>query len=105
MPLIPLILMYTGCRVEEVAGLYCKDVFKHEGICCIDINDDNDRTVKNLNAIRTVPLHPVLVEQFKFPEYVDSVRAKGFQRVFPNLYKTNFKYSHEFEDNHQTYRS
>ena len=93
---IPLILTYTGCRVEEVASLYCKDVFNHEGIWCIDINDDNDRTVKNLNAIRTVPLHPVLVEQLKFPEYVDSVKAKGSQRVFPKLYRTNHKYSHEF---------
>jgi hypothetical protein len=69
---IPLILLYTSCRVEEGASLYGKDVFNHEGVWCIDINDDNDRTVKNLNAIKTVPLHPVLVEQFKFPEYVDN---------------------------------
>ena len=93
---IPLILLYTGCRVEEVASLYCEDVFNHEGIWCIDINDDNDRTVKNQNAIRSVPLHPILVEQFKFPEYVDSVRGKGQERVFPKLYRVNFKYSHEF---------
>lgn len=93
---IPLILMYTGCRVEEVASLYCKDVFKHEGIWCIDINDDNDRTVKNQNAIRTVPLHPVLVEQFKFPEYVERMRAQGSERVFPTLHKVSYKYSHEF---------
>ena len=93
---IPLILLYTGCRVEEVASLYCKDVFDSDGIWCIDINDDNDRTVKNLNATRTVPLHPVLVEQFKFPEYVDSVKAQGSQRVFPKLYKVSYKYSHEF---------
>jgi len=26
---IPLILLYTGCRVEEVASLYCKDVFQN----------------------------------------------------------------------------
>lgn len=93
---IPLILMYTGCRVEEVASLYCKDVFDSDGIWCIDINDDNDRTVKNQNAIRTVPLHPVLIEQFKFPEYVERVRAKGSQRVFPELHKVSHKYSHEF---------
>ena len=79
-----------------MASLYCKDVFNHEGVWCIDINDDNDRTAKNQNANRTVPLHPVLVEQFKFPEYVDSVRAQGSERVFPEIYKVSHKYSHEF---------
>jgi integrase len=93
---IPLILLYTGCRVEEVASLYCKDVFEKDGIWCIDINDDNDRSVKTLSGIRTVPLHPVLVEDFKFSKYVEKMKAQGSQRVFPKLYKVSYKYSHEF---------
>lgn len=59
---IPLILLYTGCRIEEEASLYCEDVLDSDGIWCISINDNNDRTVKNLNAIRTIPLHPVSVD-------------------------------------------
>lgn len=90
---IPLILLYTGCRLEEVASLYRTDVFQHEGLWCIDINNDNGRKVKNQNAIRSVPLHPVLVERFRFPEYVQGVKHA---RVFPELTPVNFKFGHEF---------
>ena len=91
---IPLLLLYTGCRLEEVASLYCADVFKTEdGLWCIEVNDKHDRKVKNQNAIRTVPLHPILVDQFKFPEYVQGV---NHARVFPELRPVNFKYGHEF---------
>jgi integrase len=91
---IPLLALYTGCRLEEIASLYCEDVFRHEGLWCIEINDNHDRKVKNQNAIRSVPLHSVLVEQLKFPQYVDKVRAQGNDRVFPDLKKENYKYSH-----------
>ena len=80
---IPLLALYTGCRLEEMASLYCEDVFEHEGLWCIEINDNHDRTVKNKNAIRSIPLHPILVEQLKFPQYVEKVRAQGNDRVFP----------------------
>jgi integrase len=93
---IPLLALYTGCRLEEMASLYCEDVFEHKGIWCIDINDNHDRKVKNHNAIRSVPLHPILVKDLKFPQYVATVETDGHQRVFPELYVANFKYGHEF---------
>lgn len=89
---IPLLALYTGCRLEEIASLYCEDVFLHEGLLCIEINDNHDRTVKNKNAIRTIPLHPFLVEQLKFPQYVAQIKAQGHDRVFPDLTKENYKY-------------
>ena len=90
---IPLLALYTGCRLEEMASLYCEDVFKHEGLWCIDINDNHDRQVKNKNAIRSVPLHPFLVKQLRFPQYVDKIKAQGNERVFPDLKMENHKYS------------
>ncbi|RJQ75526.1 MAG: site-specific integrase [Desulfobacteraceae bacterium] len=90
---IPLLLIFTGCRLEEVASLYREDVFQHEGLWCIDINNNNDRKIKNQNAARTVPLHPMIVERFRFPEYVQKV---NHERVFPELTPSNFKYGHEF---------
>jgi integrase len=93
---IPLLALYTGCRLEEMASLYCEDVFEHEGIWCIDINDNNDRKVKNQNAIRSVPLHPILVKHLKFPKYIANVAAAGHKRAFPELYIVNYKYGHEF---------
>jgi integrase len=89
---IPLLALYTGCRLEEIASLYCEDVFEHEGLWCIDINDNYDRTIKNKNAIRSVPLHPFLVEQLKFPQYVAKIKAQGSDRVFTDLKKENHKY-------------
>lgn len=90
---IPLLLVFTGCRLEEVASLYCADVFIKDGLWCIEVNDNHDRRVKNQNAIRSIPLHPLLVDQFKFPEYVEGLKG---ERVFPALKPVNFKYGHEF---------
>ncbi len=72
--------------------LYCEDVFEHEGLWCIHINDNHDRKVKNQNAIRSVPLHSILVDQLKFHRYVDKVRAQGNDRVFSDLTMENHKY-------------
>lgn len=93
---LPLLALYTGCRVEETASLYCEHVKKVEGLWCIEINDDYDRKVKNDNAIRTIPLHPILVEEFKFPKYVKRMKAQGNVRIFPELKMGNHKYSHSF---------
>ena len=93
---LPLLALYTGCRVEEVASLYCEHFKEIKGLWCIEINDDYDRKVKTENAIRTVPLHPVLVDEFKFPEYVEKIKAQGNDRIFPELKMANDKYSHHF---------
>lgn len=93
---LPLLGLYTGCRLEELASLYCEHVKEIEGLWCIEINDEYDRKVKNRNAIRTIPLHPVLVDHFEFPKYVNTVRTQGHLRVFPELKKAHNKYGHYF---------
>ena len=98
---LPLLALYTGCRLEELASLYCEHVHQVEGLWCIEVNNDYDRKVKNLNAIRTVPLHPTLVDNFKFPDYVNRVKAG---RVFPELKMVNYKYGHEFSKRFGYYR-
>ena len=90
---LPLMALYTGCRLEEMAALYTEHVHQVDGLWCIEVIDDYDREIKNRNAIRTVPLHPTLVNQFKFPEYVNNVKT---DRVFPELKMVNFKYGHDF---------
>jgi integrase len=91
---IPLLGLFTGCRLEEMASLYCEDVFEYEGLWCIHINDNHDKMVKTQNAIRSIPLHSILVDQLQFHRYVDKVKAQGNDRVFPDLNKENYKYSH-----------
>jgi integrase len=100
---IPLLALYTGCRLEEIASLYCVDVFEHDGLWCIEINDNHDRTIKTKNAIRSIPLHPILIDQLKFPQHVDMVKAQGKDRVFSDLKKENHKYGNVFSKRFGTY--
>jgi integrase len=92
---LPLLALYTGCRLEEMASLYCKDVFEHEGLWCMEVHTYYDRSMKG-KYFRTVPLHPILVEELKFPQYVDGIKDQGNDRVFPDLNFENYKYSNSF---------
>jgi integrase len=91
---VPILGLYTGCRIEELCQLYCDDVKKVDGIWCLDINDDNDKQLKNEPSERIVPLHPFLVEELGFHRYVAKVRRGKHQRVFYGESKRSNKYSH-----------
>ncbi|MFZ2949434.1 MAG: DUF6538 domain-containing protein, partial [Desulfuromonadaceae bacterium] len=43
---IPLIGMHSGLRLNEVCQLYVEDIKEIDGVCCFDINDDKDKTLK-----------------------------------------------------------
>jgi Phage integrase family. len=92
--MIPLAL-YTGARQSELAQLRCEDLYVTDGLWCIRIHpdaDDASSRVKTINAIRTIPLHPVLVEELKFPAFVEMVRKKGHNRIFPEIKPRQGKY-------------
>ncbi|BDQ32656.1 hypothetical protein JCM14722_01980 [Pseudodesulfovibrio portus] len=91
---IPLIALYSGMRLEEIAQLYLGDIYQDEdGVWVFDINDNPDRTgqidkqVKNINAKRLVPLHHDLIE-IGLLKYYDRMISKGEARLFPLLNKT-----------------
>ncbi|EFC6021068.1 site-specific integrase [Escherichia coli] len=46
----------TGARVSELAQLTPKDVRSESGVMVIDINENDDKSVKNRSSIRLVPL-------------------------------------------------
>jgi integrase len=92
---VPKLGIWTGGRLEELANLNACDVsiIKTETdgpLVCIDHNMDGGRTLKNPNAIRTIPLHPDIAKEFK--AYAESVPQDG--RLFPELSKANGRYSH-----------
>jgi integrase len=90
---LPLLGLYTGARLEELAQLYREDVREVDGVWCLDINESRpDQSVKNASSARLVPLHPVLIER-GFLRYVDGV-AQG-SRVFPELTRIKDRYSHK----------
>lgn len=85
----PLIALMTGARVNEIAQLYLADI--------VDDDRDNpgrwrfmilakevDQRVKNPSSLRSIPMHPKLIEM-GFLAYLEDVKSLGYKRVFPTL--------------------
>lgn len=92
--MVPLAL-YTGARQSELAQLRCEDLYETDGLWCIRIHpntEDASSRVKTINAIRTVPLHPALVDQLKFPAFVERVCKGGHDRIFHEIKPRQGKY-------------
>ena len=80
---IPLIAIYTGMRMNEICQLYKSDIKMVDGVWSIDINRELDKSVKNDDSVRKIPIHSKLIEA-GFLEYVQSVET---QRLWSNLKK------------------
>ena len=94
---IPLLALYTGARLNELAQLYLGDVRRSEaGTWHLDFNLDGegkidpsgkkggDKRLKTINAQRVIALHPELI-RMGFLEYVTALRDAGHSRLFPEL--------------------
>ena len=57
----PVVLLYSGLRTGEAAQLTPSDLRTVDGVPCFDVNVKDGKTTKNRNAIRLVPVHPVLI--------------------------------------------
>jgi integrase len=89
---IPLIMLYTGARLEEVAQLYVGDIKEVDGVWCIDINDEgDDKELKNPNSKRVVPIHSWLIEQGLLEHWREAAK-QGNERLWPRLTKGNNGY-------------
>ena len=81
--------LYTGCRINELAGLHVEDVKTDAaGIQYLDINADHapdgtpsGKRLKNAGSARLVPLHSTIAEPFL--PYVAGLKQAGQARVFP----------------------
>jgi integrase len=81
----PLLGVYTGARLNEVAQLEPKDIKQVDGIWCFDFNDDGDRkSLKNGASRRVTPVHQRLI-QLGFLDYVDSLPRRTNQKLFPTF--------------------
>lgn len=86
---IPLIALYTGARIEEIATLRTADIKEVEGIYCIDINISDEKKVKTENSIRTIPINNELL-QVGLIEYRNEVKKiKKNIYLFPDIVKNN----------------
>jgi integrase len=90
---LPLLALYTGGRLNELAQLYVKDIVVGVEIPHVDFNligekkldaDSHDKSLKTVNATRIVPVHSSLIEK-GFLDYVSALQAAGHSRLFPEL--------------------
>jgi integrase len=81
---LPLLLVYTGARREEMAQLLAAEVRRcpDTGIWFLDLRPGDDKSVKTESSIRRIPLHADLLA-LGFLDYVQSLPADG--RLFPKL--------------------
>lgn len=81
---IPLLGLYTGARVNELAQLHVDDISTHDGIDIIRIDDEDYKRTKTDASVRVIPIHSALIGAGLL-EYVSAIRAEGWQRLFPEL--------------------
>jgi len=81
---LPLLALFTGARVEELAQLLVKDVrYVAELGHYLNISDEAEHAkLKNASSRRRVPVHPILVA-CGFIDYVQ--QHKPAQLLFPHL--------------------
>lgn len=77
---LPLLALYSGARLEELASLTPGDISTFKGVLAYRIHGEDGRRLKNSNAWRYVPIHSHLV-RLGFMEYVKG--RKGKERLFP----------------------
>lgn len=90
----PILGLYTGARVGEVAQLKVADIEEKQGIWCLQVRRSPDmhtgsskvalQQVKNQNSVRTIPL-PQAVIDAGFLTYVQECRKAKVARLFPHL--------------------
>lgn len=101
---IPLLGLYTGARVGELAQLLVADVTSIGGIPTLSITDEGQgQTVKTAAGIRKVPIHSQLI-RLGFLDYVENLRAAGAVRLWTGLQFRDNKPGGYFSQWFGTYR-
>ena len=80
---------YLGLRREESAGLAVADVMQDAdaGLWTIDVRANKFRQLKRTWTARRLPIHEELL-RLGFLEYVEAIRALGYEPLFPDLLPT-----------------
>ena len=88
---IPILMMYHGTRLEEVAQPFVSEIIEEEGIWCLRIDnhrepagDQKKTRVKNENSVRLIPLHHKVLS-LGFLDYVRHLENCGETKLFPDL--------------------
>ena len=81
----PLIAIYTGARLNEIAQLQLDDILQVDDQWCFDINEKAEGVrLKTASATRMIPIHSELLDM-GFIEYVDGLRRLSKKRLLHEL--------------------
>ena len=81
---MPILGIYTGARINELAQLRLKDIKSDNGIYYIDITDSEETTVKNSASRRHLVIHPNLIK-IGFIRYIEWLNGKNEKFLFPEI--------------------
>ena len=82
---LPLLGLYTGARIEELAGLHLSVFDNVDCIPAVTLSDEvTTDGGKNEYALRQIPIHQQLVDAGLLL-YVDQLRSEGSTRLFPDI--------------------
>ncbi|MFA8384160.1 MAG: DUF6538 domain-containing protein [Pelagibaca sp.] len=81
---VPLIVHYTGARLEEIAGLPTEALMLHGDAWGFDIRPHAERRLKNVQSERLLPVHEHLVE-LGLIEHRNRILAQDEEYLFPEL--------------------
>lgn len=87
---IPIILYYTGARVEEIAQLRKGDIVEVDGTPCFRLSMGEGQSIKTGNT-RQFPIHSHLLEL----GFLDFVQSKTYQ-LFTEKSEVNGSYSYNY---------
>lgn len=81
----PMLGLYTGARVNEIAQIYLDDVREVSGVWGIFLwKSGRGQKIKNKSSIRFVPLARPLLDA-GFLDFVEDMQKIGHPRLFPHL--------------------
>lgn len=90
---IPMIALFSGMRIEEIAQLRRCDIVCENKIYYFNIN----RNVKTVDSVRKVPLHSFLIDKLKFLDYIELKRENDHLfKLDSMLFNGREKYSHYY---------
>lgn len=81
---LPLIALFTGMRLEEIAQLKCRDIKQVDGVWVIDINMADENRLKNQSSQRLIPIHTELLK-IGLVNHAEKTNASGYDRLWPKF--------------------
>jgi integrase len=75
---LPLLLLYSGCRREEIAGIHRDEVQREGETWYFDVKPNDTRRLKNKSSRRRVPIHSRLISMGFLDYLKDTKRGPLF---------------------------